>query len=119
MTKTEFIRAAGAGIIFSVFVCILSNGFNINDEFVSPEPSPVYFINNENEYLPKDRININTADEEKLQRLDGVGEKMSKRIIKYRQKEGEFKQIQDIMKVQGIGKKHFYKIKDSICVNDG
>lgn len=64
----------------------------------------------------QERININTATEEELCELYGIGEKFSARIIRYRENEGEFKQVQDIMKVNGIGKKLFEKIRDYICV---
>ena len=61
-------------------------------------------------------ININTATAEQLQTLSGIGETYSRRIIEYRIKNGEFKTIQDIMKVTGVGRKRFESIKDYICV---
>ena len=61
-------------------------------------------------------VNINTADETELQKLYRVGPAMSKRIIEYRQQNGNFQTIEDIKKVRGIGEKTFEKIKDSITV---
>lgn len=62
-------------------------------------------------------ININTADAAALMTLYGVGEKISQRIIEYRETNGPFEVIEDIMKVSGIGEKRFENIKDKICVN--
>lgn len=62
------------------------------------------------------KININTAGAEKLRELPRIGEKMSQRIIDYREKNGTFKRIQDIMKVKGIGEKTFEGFKDKITV---
>ena len=61
------------------------------------------------------RININTADKELLETLDGIGESMAQRIIDYRTENGGFENIEDIMKVDGIGEKKFGAIKDKIC----
>lgn len=60
-------------------------------------------------------ININTADKELLIKLDGIGEKRADDIIEYRTSR-PFKKIEDIMNINGIGKKTFEKIKDQICV---
>jgi len=62
------------------------------------------------------KVNINTASSQKLIALPGVGEEIAKRIIAYREKEGKFKRIEELMKVKGIGKKTFEKLKDYITV---
>jgi competence protein ComEA len=62
------------------------------------------------------KININTATKEQLTKLDGIGESISERIIKYRQKNNGFKSIEDIKNVSGIGSNKFEQIKDSIKV---
>jgi len=61
-------------------------------------------------------VNINTATSEQLQLLPGIGEKKAERIIKYREKKGDFKAIEDIKNVKGIGDKLLEKIKDNIVV---
>lgn len=62
------------------------------------------------------KININSADTEQLMKLKGIGEKMSERIIKYRQENGPFMSIEEIMKVSGISEKKFEDIKEYISV---
>lgn len=61
-------------------------------------------------------ININRAGEELLCTLPGVGSSKAKSIISYREKNGEFQKIEDIMNVEGIKDGLFQKIKDSITV---
>jgi competence protein ComEA len=61
-------------------------------------------------------ININTADEEVLQTLSGIGKAKAEQIVAYRQSHGNFKTIEDIMQVPGIKEGAFAKIKDSITV---
>lgn len=61
-------------------------------------------------------ININTATIEELQKISGIGEAKAKAIIKYRESNGSFKNIEDILNVDGIGVKFFEQIKDSITV---
>ncbi len=62
-------------------------------------------------------ININTATKEVLVSLPGIGDTMAERIISYRNDHNSFKKIEDIMKVKGIGKKKFEKLKKYITVN--
>lgn len=59
-------------------------------------------------------ISINTADKEELMQLSGIGESKALSIIEYREKNGLFKKIEDIMNVSGIGESAYSKIKDSI-----
>lgn len=68
----------------------------------------------DNVYNTDKKISINTGTLEELQTLDGVGESKAKAIIEYREENGEFKSIEDIMNVSGIGEKAYTKIKDNI-----
>lgn len=61
-------------------------------------------------------ININTANEEELQKITGVGESTAKRIIEYREGNGYFSKIEDIMNVEGIGEGKFNKMKEEITI---
>ncbi len=61
-------------------------------------------------------ININTASIEQLRLLPRVGPKIAHRIIRFRQK-NKFRKISDIMKVKGIGRKTFAKMKKNITTS--
>lgn len=61
-------------------------------------------------------VNLNTATKEELMTLKGIGEAKAEDILRYREKSGGFKRIEDIMKVPGIKDAGFQKIKDSITV---
>jgi competence protein ComEA len=61
-------------------------------------------------------VNLNTATAEQLATVPGVGPKMAERIIDYRQKNGGFKKVEDLMNVSGVGEKSFLKMKPLITV---
>lgn len=61
-------------------------------------------------------ININTADAEELEGLTGIGPALAGNIIEYREENGPFESIADIMDVSGIGPATFEKFKDEITV---
>ena len=61
-------------------------------------------------------ININTATKEELMTISGIGEAKADDIIKYRESNGNFKSIDEIKNVSGIGDSLFEKIKDYITV---
>ena len=75
-------------------------------------------VNNciETENKTNNKININTADINKLTELDGIGESKAKTIIEYRTTNGLFKNIEDIKNISGIGESLYNKIKDKITV---
>lgn len=62
------------------------------------------------------KVNINTASEAELCTIPGIGPGRAKNIIAYREENGKFGTIDDIMKVSGIKDKFFSKIKDHITV---
>ena len=62
------------------------------------------------------KININTADKELLCTLPGIGSTRADSIISYREQNGNFSTIEDIMKVSGIKDSSFQKIKEYISV---
>ena len=63
-----------------------------------------------------DRININTATMEQLCSISGIGQSRAQSIITYREQNGAFGSIEEIMKVSGIKEGLFQKIKDKIKV---
>ena len=73
---------------------------------------------NRNEIVNQDNklININEASSDELMKLTGIGPSKAKLIIEYRENK-RFERIEDLMNVNGIGKKTFEKIKDKIRVD--
>ena len=62
------------------------------------------------------KISINSADLESLTTLTGIGNTLANRIIDFREKNGSFLYLEQIMEVEGIRKSVFHKIRDDICL---
>ena len=63
------------------------------------------------------KVNINTASQAELEGLPRIGPKIAEQIIQYRTQNGNFKKIEEIMKVKGIGEKLFNQLKDLITIS--
>ena len=70
----------------------------------------------EKEILLPFSININTASEKELQKLPRIGPAMSKRIAEYRDTNGKFIKIDDLLYVKGIGEKTLAKLKPYLII---
>ncbi|PID27164.1 MAG: hypothetical protein CR982_06845 [Candidatus Cloacimonadota bacterium] len=64
------------------------------------------------------KVDINSDSIEYLTTIPGVGKATAKKIISYRKTFGNFKTIYDLLKIKGIGKKRFKKMKNYIKIND-
>jgi len=62
------------------------------------------------------KVNINKATAAELSQLKGIGMKYAERIVEFRDKNGPFKQVEDLLNIQGIGPKILEKNKDLITV---
>ncbi len=62
-------------------------------------------------------VDLNSASVSDLESLPGVGRRTAERIIEYRQKNGSFKKIEELMNVKGIGEKSFLQLKPLIAVS--
>ena len=61
-------------------------------------------------------VNINTASAAEFEALPGIGAKTAARIVEYRQKNGPFKKVEELMNVRGLGEKNFLKLKAQLTV---
>ncbi len=59
-------------------------------------------------------ININRADAETLTMLKGIGDVIGGRIVEYREENGEFESVEELIEVKGIGEKTLEKIRNRI-----
>ena len=64
------------------------------------------------------KININSATEEELTKLTGIGPSKAKAIVRYREEHGFFKSVDELVNVSGIGEKSLANIRDEIIVGN-
>ena len=69
-----------------------------------------------NKTTKQGKVNINTASQTELETLPGIGPSTALKILNYRKEKGEFKKIEDIKEVSGIGDSKYNKIKDLITI---
>lgn len=72
--------------------------------------------NNSTQSISPGKLNINMASAKELAMLPGIGYGYAEQIVEYRDNNGPFLTIQDLMNVKGIGKKRFESISDYITV---
>ena len=64
----------------------------------------------------ENRINLNTADVTQLQELKGVGPKTAEAIVQWRDSQGPFTSVDQLLAIKGIGEKTLAKMRDSLVV---
>ena len=74
-------------------------------------------INENNGIEQQNKVNLNTANEDELQIAPGIGPSKAKAIIEYRNKYGNFKSVDELIEISGIGDKTLAKIRDYYSVN--
>lgn len=63
-----------------------------------------------------DKVNINSATVEELDKIPGIGPTTAQKIVDYREKNGQFNSIDELKKVGGIGDKTINKFRDNIDI---
>ena len=66
---------------------------------------------------PSGVVNINTATEEELGRLPGIGPSKAQAILKLREHMGSFKRVESLLRVRGIGRKTLRKLSPMIALS--
>lgn len=97
-----------------IYIPHVGEKFSKTDIVSSEEENSTTSADISNAQSNSPKININTADSAELQKLNGIGEKKAQQIISYRQKNGQFKQIEDLKQVSGIGDKTFETLKSQL-----
>ena len=62
-------------------------------------------------------VDLNAAGETELQAVPGIGKSLATRIVQFREKNGAFKSVDDLLKVQGIGEKSLEKLRPFLTVS--
>ena len=118
-SKDEIKKATKNNIIYVDVPCVCEEVKNdaCLVESIKEENNTIIDINVNNTIEEiNNRININTASEEELTSLTGIGSSKAKAIIEYRNTNGNFKTIEEIINVSGISETLFSKIKENITV---
>ena len=116
-TKSEIILLG----LTAVFLCALA-GLSLRDR---QDRVPGVVIETEAEVPreevapPFEPVDLNTATAEELDTLPGIGESLARRIIAYREANGPFGSIEEIMEVSGIGEAKFAELEDRVTVDNG
>ena len=87
------------------------------DSVVSKEKSTAAYENKKAKILTPHSIPINKADEDALVKLPGVGKVTAQRILSYRTKRGRFRNVREVMNIQGIGEKKFKEMEAYLRLN--
>jgi len=103
-------------ILLSILLLIAScrrgggNAINSNSVVLSPRQSPA------ETRAKKPCLNLNTATNDELISLPGIGEVLAGRVIDYRQSHGRFKRPEEIIIIEGFSERKYRAIADSLCV---
>ncbi len=88
---------------------------------ITPNADPTQlklYIAEAGKEAPPQKVDLNRAEAWLLQALPGIGETRAKSIIEYRQQQGPFRNINELLKIEGVGTAIFEKIKHLITVAD-
>ena len=114
ITKTEWILLALTGAFLCVLLILffrdqarmeaagIETDIEVPQEEILPDLSP---------------LNLNTATQEELAQLPGIGVELARRIVEYREANGAFEGVEELMEVSGIGEGKFAGLDGRITIN--
>lgn len=111
LTKTEIILL----LLTAVFVLVI---FAIHNSGVSDEPWQITTEKESDRTYEIEPVNVNTATEEELISVEGIGPTLAQRIIAYREEHGPFRTIEELDNVKGIGPALLENIRYLVCTED-
>ncbi len=62
-------------------------------------------------------VDLNTADSAALESVPGIGKSLSQRFVSFREKNGPFQSVDDLLKIQGVGEKSIQKLRPYLTVS--
>ena len=95
---------------------IVEDGIKIHIPSYTENKGDENMENNIENNNTNEKININTASQQELDTLPGIGDSTAQKIINYRKENGKFNNIEDIKNVKGIGQSKYDEIKDLITL---
>ena len=93
-------------LVAATLAVLLALGLQAGSAFADAKPAPA------------GKINLNTASAQQLTAIPGIGDKLAARIVEYRQKNGSFKNVQELMNVRGVGEKSLGKLEPFLSTGD-
>jgi competence protein ComEA len=115
MTKTEWLLLGMTGL----FLCGLLALSFLDRKTLATETIETAVDVPQEEILPDvSPLDLNTATAEDLTLLPGIGEELAARIVEYREANGPFESVEELMEVSGIGEAKFAALEDHVTVGE-
>lgn len=93
-------------VLFLIIVALVGIATDLLAKKYAPNKTLVSFSENIG------KVDLNKADRELLKSIPGIGEKLSQRIVEYREQKGSFNAIEELKNIKGITNYRYQKIKD-------
>ena len=106
----KFYHVMATAVVSSVLFIAASLPATAAEEAAAPALAPAASV------VVAPPVNVNTATVEELTKVKGIGEKRAEAIVTYRKAHGDFKSVDDVANVKGIGKKFLIRIESRLTV---
>ncbi len=107
-------------VLALVIVLVVVSAFRILTSFAETDQNAMKLVvsigDDDRRYAPVFIVDLNLSPADSLELIPGIGPVLATRIVHFRDSVGRFESIDDIIKVHGIGRKTFGKIKDYLKV---